>query len=99
MPGSSYTMAVMRRLITVLPTFLVAFALLAPVALAQSSGEGTWGEADDRTVTNSGFIVIAAFPLLILLLTLLQWRLEKRKDARKKAAKARAGDTVWRGGW
>jgi hypothetical protein len=99
MPGSSYTMAVMRRLITVLPTFLVTFALLAPVALAQSSGEGTIGEADDRTVTNTGFIVIAAFPVFILLMSLLQWRLEKRKDARKKAAKARAGDAVWRGGW
>ena len=92
-------MGAMRRLVTALPTFLLTFALLAPVALAQSSGEGAIGEADDKTVTDTGFIVIAAFPLFILLMSLLQWRLEKRKDARKAAAKARAGGAVWRGGW
>ena len=92
-------MGLMRRLITVLPTLVLTFALLAPAALAQSSGEGTIGEADDRTVTNTGFIVIAAFPLFILLMSLLQWRLDKRKQARKDAAKARAGGAVWRGGW
>jgi hypothetical protein len=92
-------MGAMRRVITVLPPLLLAFALLAPAALAQSSGQGAIGEADDRTVTNTGFIVIAAFPLFILLMSLLQWRLEKRKEARKQAAKARAGGAVWRGGW
>jgi hypothetical protein len=31
-------------------------------------------------------------------MSLLQWRLDKRKDARKKAAKARNGK-VWTTGW
>ena len=41
-----------------------------------------------------------AFPLLILLLSLLQWRLDKRKERRKMAHKRLAKDeAAWRGGW
>ena len=42
------------------------FALSAPVALAapgQDGGQGTYGAADDKVVTNAGFILIAGFPL------------------------------------
>jgi hypothetical protein len=35
----------------------------------------------------------------VLLVSLLQWRLEKRKDARKTAVKSAGGDARWRGGW
>jgi hypothetical protein len=67
--------------------------------MAQASGEGLYGETNDKVVTNAGFILIGAFPLIILVFSLIQWRLEKRKDARKKAAKASGGDSRWRGGW
>jgi hypothetical protein len=78
----------------------VSFALLAPVALAvEDHGEGLYGETNDKVVTNAGFILIAAFPLLVLLLSLLQWKLDKRKEARKRAEKARKARTEWRGGW
>jgi hypothetical protein len=92
-------MPAMRRLTKSLLTAVTLLALLAPVALAQNSGEGTYGETTDKVVTNAGFILIAAFPLIILIMSLLQWRLDKRKDARKKAAKAHGGDARWRGGW
>jgi hypothetical protein len=36
---------------------------------------------------------------LIFLLSMLQHTLDKRKDRRKKAAKARAGSAEWSGGW
>ena len=49
--------------------------------------------------TNAGFIVIGFFPLFILVMSLLQWRLDKRKASRKLAAKRRAGAAEWRGGW
>jgi hypothetical protein len=78
---------------------VVTFALIAPVALAHDGGEGTYGETNDKIVTNAGFIVIGFFPLFILVMSLLQWRLEKRKAARKAAAKRRAGAVEWRGGW
>lgn len=89
----------MRRLFTALATFALTFALLAPAAFAQNSGEGAIGEADDKTVTNAGFILIAFFPIFVLLMSLLQGHLEKRKDARKAAAKARGNSAVWKGGW
>ena len=78
---------------------VLAFALLAPAALAHDGGQGTYGEANDKVVTNAGFILIAFFPLFIFAMSMLQWRLEKRKDARKKAAKARANSRRWQAGW
>ena len=49
---------------------------------------GLYGETSDIIVTNAGFILIIFFPLFILLMSLLQWQLEKRKYRRKAAAKA-----------
>jgi hypothetical protein len=86
----------------VLKTSLLALALLAataPAALAHDGGEGLWGETNDKVITNAGFILIAFFPTFILLASLLQWRLEKRKEARLKAAKARKARADVRGGW
>jgi hypothetical protein len=88
----------MRRLVTALLTTSLALLVLAPGALAQNSGTGLYGPADDKVVTGAGFILIAAFPLLVLLLSLLQWRLEKRKE-RRKAFQARLSRADWRGGW
>jgi hypothetical protein len=82
-----------------LPTALVAFLLLAPAALAHDQGQGWYGEVNDKVTTNAGYILIVAFPLIIFALSMLQRSLDKRKDARKKAAKARAGNRQWQGGW
>ena len=46
--------------------------------------------ADDKVVTNAGFILIAGFPLLIAVLSLLYHVTEKRRQGRLAAAKARA---------
>ncbi len=92
----------MRR---TLHTTLLSLALLAataPVALASEDhdgGEGLWGETDDKVITNAGFILIAFFPLFIFAMSLLQGHLEKRKDARKDAAKAAAAGQDGKGGW
>jgi hypothetical protein len=86
----------------VLRTSLLTIALLAvsaPAALAHDGGEGLWGETNDKVITNAGFILIAFFPLFILFASLLQWRLDKRKEARKRAAKARVARADARGGW
>ena len=79
--------------------FGVLLLVLAPTALAAHAGEGWYGETTDKTITYAMFITIAFFPLLILVLTLIQWRLDKRKHARMDAAKRRAANTDWRGGW
>jgi hypothetical protein len=81
---------------------LVVFALTAPIALASEGhdgGEGLWGETNDKVITNAGFIIIVAIPLFVLIMSLLQWRLEKRKDRRLAAAKARRARADLRGGW
>jgi preprotein translocase subunit SecG len=88
----------MRALMTSALTIAI-LATTAPAAFAHDGGEGWWGETNDKVITNAGFILIAFFPLFILVMSLLQWRLDKRKDARKKAAKARAARADVRGGW
>jgi hypothetical protein len=89
----------MRRTLITLSITAFTFLVLAQAALAEDHGEGLYGETDDKVVTNAGFIVIAFFPLLVLFLSLLQGRLDKRKAARKQAAKARAQRPEWHGGW
>jgi preprotein translocase subunit SecG len=92
----------MSRLALVLSVALFVLLALAPAALGidrVDGGEGTFGETDDKVVTNAGFILIAAFPLLCLLLSLAQWRLDKRKEERKRAAKVTAARGDVRAGW
>ena len=89
----------MRRLLSMLSGSIVLVLLLAPAALAFNDGRGFNGENTDRTVTNTGFILIGFFPLFVLCMSLAQWRLDKRKEARKAAAKRRMRDPQWRGGW
>ena len=93
----------MTRLLAALPVSVAMLLLLAPVALADPqeplSGEGTYGETTDKIVTNFFFVVIAFFPLLVLVLSLIQWRLEKRKENRKAAAKRLHTDETWQSGW
>ncbi|MDX6640773.1 MAG: hypothetical protein QOF12_1784 [Solirubrobacteraceae bacterium] len=86
-------------MLRLLPTTIAVFLLLAPAALAHDGGQGWYGATNDKVVTNAGFILIAFFPLFILFASMLQWKLDKRKDARKKAAKARASSHRWQGGW
>jgi hypothetical protein len=85
----------MRR--TALTTLLVTLGLLlataAPV-LAQGGddGEGWFGEANDRIITFFSLAVIAFFPLVALVLSLIQGALERRKERRKAASlRGRAG--------
>ena len=89
----------MRRALHTLLLTAFLLALSAPVALAHEGGEGFYGETNDKVVTNAGFIIIAAFPLIIFLLSMIMWVLDKRKDRRKKAAKARTARADARGGW
>jgi hypothetical protein len=89
----------MRRALWTAVVSLAVLALSAPVALAHDGGEGLYGPTTDRVVTFSGFILIAFFPLLIFVLSMIMWRLDVRKDRRKAAAKARKARADLRGGW
>jgi hypothetical protein len=89
----------MRRAAWTLCLSLVLLGVTASAALAHDGGEGTYGPTDDRVVTYAGFILIAFFPLLIFVLSMIQWRLDVRKARRKSAAKARSARADLRGGW
>jgi uncharacterized membrane protein YphA (DoxX/SURF4 family) len=89
----------MKRLLATLLASAVVLLAMAPAALAYNDGRGFYGATNDKVVTNAGFILILFFPLFVLAMSLIQWRLDKRKEARKAAEKARAGDVRWRGGW
>lgn len=91
----------LRHLFAACATSCLLLLVLVPAAFADApaGGTGTYGPADDKVVTNAGFIVIAFFPTLIFVLSLLQWRLDKRRDARKAAAKRRGSAAEWHGGW
>jgi hypothetical protein len=86
---------------TALLAFSVTLLAVAPAALAHSDsgGQGWYGETTDKVITNSMFLVILFFPTIIIVFSLIQWRLEKRKHARMDAAKRRAKNVDWRGGW
>lgn len=79
---------------------IVTLLTFAPAAFARSTGgEGWYGETTDKSITNAMFLTIAFFPVLITVFSLIQSRLDKRKHARMDAAKRRAANADWRGGW
>jgi preprotein translocase subunit SecG len=90
----------MRRvqIIAALTLFGVVLLVAAPAAFA-SAGEGFYGQSSDKSVTNTMFITIAFFPVVITVFSLIQWRLDKRRHARRDAEKRRAANADWRGGW
>jgi len=87
----------MSRLFAATAVWLTTLGLLAPVALAHDGGQGLYGETTDKTTTNAGFILILGFPLFILLASVIQSRLDKRKYARQAAAKKATDEP--HGGW
>lgn len=69
---------------TALLTLLI-LALGAPVALAGDNGQGWIGEATDKTITFFGLGIIVLFPLIALIGSYIQGRLQRRTDERKSA--------------
>jgi hypothetical protein len=71
----------MRRLAPLV--VLVTSLVLAAPAFATDNGEGLLGETDDRVITFSALGVTAFFALFVLVMTIIQSRLERRKEERK----------------
>ncbi len=61
---------------------LLSLLLAAPLALAEN-GEGLAGRTTDKTVTFFCFGVIAFFAILVIVLSIVQGRLDARKDRRR----------------
>ena len=88
------------RVLSVLVTVLVTSLIVAPSAFARAyGGEGFYGETTDKTITYAMYLVIIFFPTIIVIFSLIQWRLDRRKHARLISARRRAASADWRGGW
>jgi len=71
-----------KRTVAALLSFLALSLVLAPAALADN-GVGLAGPTTDKTVTFFCFGVIAFFVVLVVVLSLIQGRLQKRKEQRQ----------------
>lgn len=69
------------RLIGIAVLAVGAVLALAPAALA-ADGVGTYGRTTDKVITFFAFGVMVFFTVLVIALSLLQIRLDKRKERR-----------------
>jgi putative copper export protein len=71
-----------KRLAATLSAALFALLVAAPAAMAEN-GVGLAGPTTDKTVTFFCFGVIGFFTALVIVLTIIQSSLEKRKERRR----------------
>jgi hypothetical protein len=72
-----------RPLLRALALALGSLLVLAPAALA-ADGVGLYGRTDDKVITFFAFGVMAFFTILVVVLSLIQIRLDTRKERRKQ---------------
>jgi hypothetical protein len=71
------------RLIAVAAASLAILAAFAPSALA-ADGVGLGGPTTDKDVTYWGFALLIFFAVLVTVLSLIQGRLDNRKERRRQ---------------
>jgi putative copper export protein len=71
-----------KRTVALLISLLATMLVLAPAAMAEN-GVGLAGPTTDKTVTFFCFGVIAFFAILPIVMSLIQGKLEKRKERRR----------------
>jgi len=76
----------MRTLTKSLVIALLVLLATATTAFAGYDGEGIYGEASDKVVTFFGLGLVILIPLITVIGSVAQAKLERRKEARKVAA-------------
>jgi hypothetical protein len=69
----------MRRFLTLVGVYSIALLALAPAAVA-ADGVGLLGRTDDKLVTYFCFGVMIFFTVAVIVLSLIQIRLDGRKE-------------------
>jgi hypothetical protein len=72
-----------RRLLAGFAAAGLALLALAPAAMA-ADGVGLYGRTDDKVITFAAFGIMAFFAILVIGLSLIQIRLDDRKERRKQ---------------
>jgi hypothetical protein len=69
-----------RRVLRLLVPLVVLLSLAAVPEAIAADGEGLYGRTDDKVITFFAFGVIGFFAVLVIVLSLIQIRLESRKE-------------------
>jgi hypothetical protein len=69
-----------RRVLRLLVPLVVLLSLVAVPEAIAADGEGLYGRTDDKVITFFAFGVIGFFAVLVIVLSLIQIRLESRKE-------------------
>jgi hypothetical protein len=75
--------SIRHRLASAFVLALGALLVAVPAAMA-ADGEGIYGRTDDKVITFFAFGVMAFFTILVITLSLIQIRLDARKERRKQ---------------
>jgi len=75
----------MRSRLAFLLVTIASLAAASPALAASNDGEGLAGETDDKIVTFVSLGVLLFFVLVIIVGTVIQSRMERRKEAKKAA--------------
>ena len=68
-----------RRILLLVIPALLSLLVMSPAAMG-ADGVGVYGRTDDKVVTFFAFGLMIFFVLLVIGLSLLQWRLDSRKE-------------------
>ncbi len=68
-----------HRIAVLVALSMISLLALAPIAMA-ADGEGTYGRTNDKVITFFSFGVILFFALFVIGMSILQHRLESRKE-------------------
>ncbi len=92
----------MRRLRTLLLFVTPVLLLLAfadPALAVTHGGEGLYGPTDDVSITDTMFILLGFFPVVIIVLSLYQNWADNRRHHKFHAERAREQAEADHGGW
>ena len=75
------------RVLATAALFTIASLVFAASAFASDNGQGLYGETDDKVVSIFGLGLVVFFTLIVVIGSLIQGALDKRKDEKKAAQK------------
>jgi hypothetical protein len=75
------------RALTITALLTLSSLVFTASAFASDNGQGLYGETDDKVVSIFGLGLVVFFTLIVVIGSLIQGALDKRKDEKKAAQK------------